>query len=491
MSGRKIYSYKTDESFLEKIALGATGTKQVSEDLTKQGHKIMELERGSTTFKIWKEIKIKRHRMPDLLCLNCATRAESRAKSKMEISMSHSLADPERAWDYNLDDKDLVALVYCKKSGTEPWEWSASQIVQYVTVKALKDAQRMGHAKVEGAKGAQEGFEVRIKWPAAVAAFDTVVEEILPDLIRLRGEAEGRPKVVRLQRRGYRIVPCIENGDKISNGQIVASVIPIQRATRCAGGTGFNTWKALASSVSVADRYTAVKALGQGREPGAGDNILLARINDKSEHIYVQVDSAAGLMRHGIEEGEKFLIKTLNEGAAQPRLESAIVLSEVGTGSAVKILINTLKDNDQIPGIRAGAAWSLGEIGKKEALPALIESFNLLDVSIRMEAVRALGKLAKKHTADVVQKLPSGNTNERPGVAWALSKSGGFSINQLLSNGMDEDMRHWVSYAIGTQERETMLPEIEILSQRDPQIHFAVTMLWKIMSSWVYEIEEF
>ena len=51
-------SFKSDESFLEKIAIGSIGTRRVHEHLQKQGHHPVELERGSTNFKIWKAIKI-------------------------------------------------------------------------------------------------------------------------------------------------------------------------------------------------------------------------------------------------------------------------------------------------------------------------------------------------------------------------------------------------------------------------------------------------
>ena len=57
-------SFKTDESFLEKLAIGAIGTQRVLENLTQQGHTPVELERGSTGYKIWKTIKIKRVRVP-------------------------------------------------------------------------------------------------------------------------------------------------------------------------------------------------------------------------------------------------------------------------------------------------------------------------------------------------------------------------------------------------------------------------------------------
>lgn len=116
-------SFKTDESFLEKLAIGAIGTRAVFRDLERQGHRPIELERGSMDYKIWKNIKIKRLRVPDLLCLKCGTRVEARAKTQLEISMSHSLSDPERGWDKGLIDRDVVALSLCQKAGERPTDW--------------------------------------------------------------------------------------------------------------------------------------------------------------------------------------------------------------------------------------------------------------------------------------------------------------------------------------------------------------------------------
>src|SRR5712692_12050456 len=107
-------AFKTDESFLEKIAMGAIGTRRTFEDLSRQGHTPLELERGSMSFKIWKAIKIKRVRLPDILCLRCGHRWESRAKTKLTITMSHSLSVQERGWDFGLRDDDFVALVQCE-----------------------------------------------------------------------------------------------------------------------------------------------------------------------------------------------------------------------------------------------------------------------------------------------------------------------------------------------------------------------------------------
>ena len=118
-------SFKTDESFLEKLAIGAIGTQKVIEDLKHQGHAPVELERGSTGYKIWKTVKIKRVRVPDILCVNSGIRVESRAKTNLVISMSHSSADETRGWDFGLKDEDFAALVVCEKSGEGPVDWLA------------------------------------------------------------------------------------------------------------------------------------------------------------------------------------------------------------------------------------------------------------------------------------------------------------------------------------------------------------------------------
>ena len=82
-------NFKRDDSFLRKLAVGAAGTNATIDRLTTLGFKPIELERGSTGFKIWKKIKIKRVRVPDILCLKTGVRFESRGKTKRN-SMSHS-----------------------------------------------------------------------------------------------------------------------------------------------------------------------------------------------------------------------------------------------------------------------------------------------------------------------------------------------------------------------------------------------------------------
>ena len=207
-------SFKTDESFLEKLAIGAIGTRKVLENLSQQGHKPVELERGSTGYKIWKSIKIKRVRVPDILCVNSGIRVESRAKTKLVISMSHSTADETRGWDFGLKDEDYVALVVCEKDGDEPVDWVADDNVQYIKVSDLSEALNENKVIQEKPKGAQEGFETRLTWPCSVASSDGKVIEI-SNRLKFKRLSDNRTISLALSKKGIELTPCVSKGQTI------------------------------------------------------------------------------------------------------------------------------------------------------------------------------------------------------------------------------------------------------------------------------------
>jgi HEAT repeat protein len=481
-------AFKTDESFLQKLAMGAAATQRTFEDLKANGHDPMELERGSTGFKIWKEIKIKRLRLPDVLCLRCGLRVESRGKAKLEITMSHSRARADRAWDAGLDDPDLVALVACEKVGDDPTAWRASELVQYVPVRFMRDAFKAGLVRTHKPKGAQEGAEVRVTWPAAVSDGPGRVKALEPSALRYV-DGSGRERTVRLKRENVTLQPVVAVGSRFEAKQILASSVPVLTTPPC--GTLISTANCveLTRSLSLTDRYMAVKALGRMGDASATD-ALRSRIADPKEDIYVQLDAAASLLRLGIIDGASFFEETLGRAHESHRLEAVIVLGEVGSPEAVRLLMQTLANEKESPEIRAGAAWALGTAGEREALPALIESFIALDLRIRIEAARALARLARVYLADVVGALQKATPDQRPGIAWALAKAGGVTVEHIVPALGDVDSRQWIAYVLGSQPQGPMLTRVEDLARRDPEVYFAVTVLWKILTSWVHGLEE-
>ena len=483
-------SFKSDVSFLEKISIGAIGTKRVFEDLTIQGHNPLELERGSMSFKIWKQIKIKRIRVPDILCVACARRIESRAKTSFEISMSHSLSDPERGWDYGLDDRDFVTLVVCKQIGERPIDWQADNLVQYISVQELRSAQTNGRVTFVRPKGAEEGFEARINWPAAIAKASGVVVLVTADRIQYRRYPDNRAITLRLSKKGLALNPLVAEGESVVENQVLAAVVPVVRAFPCANSASEDYYIAQLSEPSISERYTAAKALSFFR---SGDvfSALAQRVNESTEHIYVRLEAAVSLARYANEQGWAFIKQCLADSYLQNRLEAVIVLGEIASDVSCQLLANVLLDGEQHPEIRAGAAWALGELRDKSALDVLIDSFAAVDEGIRIEAARALVKLSERFTPEIMQEFPISTPDKRPGIAWALSKSARFQLEDLLNLLVDEDARHWVVYLLGTQNQRRYVHEIERLKTRDPEVYFAVTVLWKIMTSWVYNLEEY
>lgn len=167
------------------------------------------------------------------------------------------------------------------------------------------------------------------------------------------------------------------------------------------------------------------------------------------------------------------------------------MLGEIGSCEAIGFLVDTLVDGNQDSEIRAGAAWALGEIRDRSTIDTLQTSFLLVEENIRIEAARALAKLAIDYTPEIITEFSSVDPDLRPGLAWALSKAEKFTFDQMITALVDENARIWVSYMLGTQKPQRFIEEIEGLRKKDPEVYFAVSVLWQIFNSWIFGLEEY
>jgi len=484
-------SYKTDESFLEKLSIGAIGTKRVLEDLALQGHIPVELERGSTGYKIWKTIKIKRVRVPDILCVNSGIRIESRAKTKLVISMSHSSADEARGWDCGLKNDDYVALVVCEKKGEEPIDWAADENVQYIKIIDLRKSLETNKVIQEKPKGSQEGFETRLTWPSSVASSEGTITEI-SNKIKFKRTSDSRTISLTLSKQGIALTPCVQEGEIIRRYQILASVTPVLKEVPKREINPESYYRNLLTSTSISDRYGAAKAYSFLNRQF--DNApLIDRINDNAEHIYVKLEAAAALARSGSQFGYDFIGSVLNSDYLEHRLEAVIILGELSSERSGQLLIQVLTDETQHEEIRGGAAWALGELNLKTTIPSLVSAFNEVSFPIRIEAARSLKRMCSSHVNTVLDFFRDASENERPGISWALGKYGKWNFEALIDRIDKEnlDMRQWGAFIIGSSDPNRIINEIEEVKQKDPQLYFAVTVLWKITSSWIYQLREY
>jgi hypothetical protein len=485
-------SFKTDESFLEKLAIGAVGTKKVIEDLYSQGHMPIELERGSTGFKIWKTIKIKRLRVPDILCVNSGTRIESRAKTKLVISMSHSQSNFERGWDYGLKDEDYSAFVVCEKSGNRPIDWKADPLVQYVKISDLRTAFKDNQVMQERPKGSEEGFETRLTWPSTIASNSGEIIDLDSDKIRYKRDQDNRIISLSLNRKGIQLRPILKVGERFVKNKILASVIDVFEKITSIKSVDSDFYLDLLNSLSIPDRYTAAKAFSFIQNDLSNDSLIF-RINDNNEHIYVRLEAAATLARKGISIGFDFIEDVLSSHYYEQRLEAVIILGEIASNRSCNILRKVLVDISQPEEIRGGAAWSLGELNLLDAIPDLISTFETLSPVIKMEAARALRKLSDNFSPIVIDEFFNTSEVRRPGVAWALAKTEVMDVIDFLSrhNLYDIDKRHWMAFILGHKHSNDVITEIEKIRNDDPELYFAVTLLWKIYSSWIYDLKEY
>jgi len=459
-------------------------TKKVFEHLEKMGHRPIELERGSMSFKIWKKIKIKRVRVPDILCVNCGKRIESRGKTKLEITMSHSFAAQERGWDFGLDPEDFVALIKCTRAGDRPIDWDAEEPIQYISVSSMKTAFKNGHAISEKPKGATEGFEARITWPSSLASATGKVVSVDENKLQYRRKLDNRLITLRLKKKNIKLKPLVKLNDELSENQIVASVVPVSQVFDCGKRAKEEYYEKALISASISDRYAAAKVLHLFPSKSTA-RILLTRMNDTKEHIYIRLEAASSLLKMGYKEPLSFFQEILEDQYLENRLEAVIILGEIRNEIALNLLTKTLLDANQHPEIRAGSAWSLGELKNKKALNALVRVFNEVEGSIRIEAARAVAKLGEKFSREIIEFLSHSNEEERAGLAWALSKSGTFKVQDVIPAMTDNEARKWVAWIVGTQNEAAYIDQIEQMRDRDKEVYFAVTVLWKIMSSWI------
>ncbi len=486
---------KSDDSFLRKLAVGAAGTNATINRLTVLGFKPIELERGSTGFKIWKKIKIKRVRVPDILCLKTGVRFESRGKTKPEISMSHSLKDPKRAWDAGMRDDDYVTIVVFQQSAESPIDLKCVSPVHFIRVKDLRAAFTAKKVSITKPKGVEEGSEIRVVWTSAVANQRSIISEVSGTRIRLTPCLSGRVQTVQLSRSkgALTLSPLFRIGETVEENQIVAASVPVAIAVDCPPPVDEPYFIEKLASINLSERYAAAKAL-RYRGYTTARHSLEDRMNHTEEDIYVQLEAAAALAAHDHSTGWSFMETKLRSAVLdvplETQLETLIVVSEIPKPRSEALLIEVLQDSRRDEELRAGAAWALGQFATGSAANALVETFNSTAIDVKTEAARALLRITGPQIAHVVDLLKTCAPDQRDGLSWVLAKSGGFDPNAILVHA-DDNLKRWVSYIVGHGKDHLAEADVSAICQSDPQVYFAASVLWQIIESWVDGLNEF
>lgn len=407
--------FKADTSFLRFLTMGTVGVRQTMRQMTEAGFRPIELERYCGSNKIW-ATKVKRLRLPDVLCVNTGLRVEVRAKSDLKIRMSDAPNNPERRWDAGLRDDDLAAFIACfeTETGYQPAEGAI-----LFTVKALRDA--VGLSTLGPPKSASEGAERDRTWPAVIPSRDGIVEA--SDFNRLTVMMQGDDRPPRRQSyslSGKRVY--VSPGGRFKAEASILAGVPESSADLAAYlARRYNPLHDLQSTNDV-DRYAAAKALPYREDlrrqaVGALED-LLGR--ETEERVALEAAGAAATL--GSLLGQTRINEVLwGQGRGDLRMEAVLILTELGSAFAREEL-GAIAADQGLSGneIRQAAVWGLGKAGLK-AYEDLVPFIADEDENVALHAIAAFGEDTPKAIIErLVQVLQTGEPRQAPAASEAL-----------------------------------------------------------------------
>lgn len=279
-------AFKTNSSFFRMLAVGAVGAQAVQQYLNSLGHNVIELERGSLATRIWRDVKRKRVRIPDLCCTRCGVRIESRAKTNADISMSHSRSDAERAWNYGMLDSDWIAFPILSaeesvwssgglQAHRSLWRertlttWRVEGRINFFTVASLRSVT----PKQLKAKGVTEGSEIQVKWKARFAPGSGKVIDATTG--RLEYLLDSDPIKTRHFRLGADERAFLVAGDQFQANHVLAGqVAPLTTdACRCTGACDTAKLEQMLGSRERTVRFTGCKLARFTKDASLSDRV--------------------------------------------------------------------------------------------------------------------------------------------------------------------------------------------------------------------------
>jgi len=493
-------AFKPDSSFFRKIAIGAVGSRAICSDLANHGHTMVELERGSTDTKLWKDVKRKRVRIPDLVCLQCGVRAESRAKTKPILAMSHSITDEARAWDFGMVDSDLIGFPVCEAIDEKYWSsgrlgpessywhernWVRWQLAGCINYFRVGDFRANPHTKIS-TKGVTEGSETSISWDAVFSSRSGIVETIADRRLTIKRTSDNH--------RHTRATPpsmqiFVGQGEEVQMNQVIAGVIkPLTTPDLgCTGILPADYIPHLLDSRERTLRFTGVK-LARLRTEAAYRDTVAELAADDEEDVYIRLEALSFLNSVCNEPAAGLFAPYLNSADPQTQLEAVIALGEAGTADAIQRLSEILDNAAQPYFVRSAAAWCLSRAGHQDATRRLLRAFSDIDRNIREEALEGIVAIGGTATPLLLAGLQELDQDIAAGCAEALRQQRTLpddAVMQLIEEVRMPDPSSWLVWLLGHLPRERVAAAIADLQQAAPKLHFAISLLWAFTESWI------
>jgi HEAT repeat protein len=440
---------KVDSSFLKFLTMGASGVRRVAELMTQAELQPIELERYSRSNKIW-QTKVKRLRLPDLLCVRTGLRVEVRAKSTLAIKMSDAPTNPDRRWNSGLFPGDMIAFVLIREAENGVLRAAANAELFWVEDLAATEAQ----SKLGPPKSASEGAERDREWPSTVPNSDGVVRSLADGRLATRLDP-GRNQTYQLRSK----TAYFAAGQRFMAESEFLAGIPIRKAAFPNPRVVHWNPRDLLSSPSPIDRYVAVKALGfVGATP---DVAPVTQIAEHDQEGRVALEAAVALARLGRQHGLELLRSTVANPAIDfLRMEAVLALSELaGTPLAPQCvqILSEYAHSERFAGdeVRQAAIWGLGKDGL-HAYDTLLDFLDSEADEERVHATCAFGPDGGSATADslvAAMTAPDSTDRRRASASFILARTipTEISVPRLVVafTSPDRRARNWALATLG------------------------------------------
>lgn len=481
--------FKSDREFLRNVSIGAVGTRKVASILRAAGFRIIELERYSRSNKIW-ATKIKRLRVPDLLCLRTGIRIESRAKSTLKITMSHAINNRDRAWDRGLRNDDLVAFIHCTNVDDT---WVASDRLALFRVNNMRSTAEL--AGLSRMKAASEGSEIQLTWPATVPSRAGRVTGVTESAIETILDS-GRRQTYRLTRKNrggieYSLTPYVAIGHRFGDGDaILASVVPQIVEPQCRVDKQYDFYADLDHSERETI-YAAVKAIGYLPELRDDCEGRLVSIMETHEDDFVKLEAAATLARLDVDEGWLKIVDVARSPnvPVEMRMETALILAEQQMPRSAEILAEIAEDRNNESELRAAGAWGLSQISYPAAGSRLLDLIDDPDEVTAVHAIAGMSRLLDKGNLQIVLNELGTTDRRSAGIVRAILASGLDFISEVVAGVRlaTGKQRLWMLYLLACAGREKAGPHIR---ESAPDLIDELEFFWTLhVDNWTNRLD--
>ena len=474
--------FKADTSFLRFLSMGAIGVRQTMHQLEGLGFKPIELERYCASNKIW-STKVKRLRLPDVMCVKTGLRLEVRAKSDLKIRMSDAPNNPDRVWDAGLQDDDLAAFIACFDNGNG--FFTPAEEARFFRIEDL--CATVDQSKLGPPKSASEGAERDRTWPACIPKRDGKVTEVTDQKIvtEMFATAEQAKRKQTYTLKGK--TPYVKAGDVFQAGSFFLSGAPSAMADLSVHlKQRYDPFVALTSANDV-DRYAAAKSFPYRDDPRPKAISSLEALIGHEEEQRIKLEAAGSATSLGSALGQDTISSFIWDEAAihEMRMEAVLILTELGDGSFTRDLLKAIAAHSGFAEneVRQAAVWGLGKAGLKsyaDLLPYIADA----EENMALHAIAAFDEDTPQNVIDdLVAMLMGDDTRISPAAIETLRIISTQNVLTSLMQAYDAhaDKRGWILATLGRMSPDLVRAELqghEALALLEPMLLCARGSSW-------------